>query len=227
MFISNTHRAIFIHIPKTAGTSITQLVEPHLRWNDLVLGGSTFGERIQPAYQERFGLSKHMRARDVRRVVGSEIWAGYFSCAVVRHPYSRIISFFNWKRAAVARAAADSPVWSWPATAAFQQSRSFSEFIRHEKFLASRAGQPQAEWVCDDDGRCIVDFVGRFEQLEAATDEITARLGLPPAELGVHNTSSSDRPLGELMQGEDDYRFLQDVYRRDFELFGFDPALRL
>lgn len=227
MIISHTHRAIFVHIPKTAGTSITALIDPHLRWNDLVLGGTAFGERIQPAYQERFGLSKHMRARDIRRVVGEEMWADYFSFAIVRHPYTRIISFYNWKRAAVSRAAADSPLWSWPATEAFQQSRSFSEFIRHEKFLTSRAGQPQADWVCDDDERCLVDFVGRFEQLGATIDTIAARLGLASTDLGVHNASAADRPLTELLQGEDDYRFLHDFYRRDFEMFSYDPALRL
>lgn len=227
MIISNMHRAIFVHIPKTAGTSITALIEPTLRWNDLVLGGTAFGERIQPAYQQRFGLSKHMRARDIRRVVGEDVWEGYFSFAVVRHPYARLVSFYNWKRAAMSRAAADSPLWSWPATEAFQQSRNFSEFIRHEKFPSSRAGQPQADWVCDEDGRCIVDFVGRFEELGAAIDTIATRLGLESAHLGVHNTSASDRPLAELIQGEKDYEFLHEFYRRDFEMFGYDPALRL
>ena len=227
MIISHTHRAIFVHIPKTAGTSITALIEPALRWNDLVLGGTTFGERIQPAYQERFGLSKHMRARDIRRVVGEEIWAEYFSFAIVRHPYARLASFYNWKRGAVSRAAPDSPLWSWPATQAYQESRSFSDFIRHEKFLTSRAGQPQVDWVCDDDGGCIVDFVGRFEELPAALDTITTRLGLPAGDLGVHNPSEPHRPPAELFQGEDDYRFVHDRYRRDFELFGYDPALRL
>ena len=74
MIISNTHRAIFVHVPKTAGTSITSLLAPALRWNDLVLGGTTFGERIQAAYKERFGLFKHARARDIRQVVGEEVW---------------------------------------------------------------------------------------------------------------------------------------------------------
>ena len=227
MIISNTHRAIFVHVPKTAGTSITSLLAPALRWNDLVLGGTTFGERIQAAYKERFGLSKHARARDIRQVVGEEVWSGYFSFAIVRHPYARVVSFYNWKRGAVSRAAADAPVWSWTATEAFVQSRSFSEFIRHEKFLASVATQPQAEWLCDDDGRCIVDFVGRFENLQAAADTITARLGLPPAPLGMHNRSEYDRPPAELFQGEEDYRFLHDFYRRDFAMFGYDPHLRL
>lgn len=227
MIISHTHRAIFVHIPKTAGTSVTALIEPSLRWNDLVLGGTKFGERIQPAYQERFGLSKHMRARDIRLVVGEETWGNYFSFAVVRHPYTRFVSFYNWKRSAVSRAAPDSPLWSWPATEAFQQSGSISEFLRHEKFLTSRAAEPQVDWVCDDDRRCIVDFVARFEGLAADIDRVSARLGLGSGRLGVLNTSTSERPLGELLSDEEDYRFLHDFYRRDFEVFGYDPAMRL
>jgi len=219
MIISHTHRAIFVHIPKTAGTSITTLIEPALCWNDLVLGSTPFGERVEPAYRERFGLSKHMRARDVRRVVGEEIWAASF--------YTRLVSFYNWKRGVVGRAAPDAPLWSWPATEAYQQSGSFGEFIRHEKFLASRNSWPQADWVCDDAGKCIVDFVGRFEELGAAIQTIATRLGLPCGDLGVHNPSASDRPLADLFQGEDDYRYVHDLYRRDFELFGYDPALRL
>jgi hypothetical protein len=227
MIISNTHRAIFVHILKTAGTSISALFEPHLRWNDLVIGGTAFGERIQAAYQERFGLSKHMRARDIRRVVGAAVWEDYFSFTIVRHPYLRLISFYHWKRATVSRAATNSPVWSWPATEAFCQSKTFSEFIRHEKFLASPAIQPQADWVCDEDGRCIVDFVGRFEELQAAIDTVARRLGFDAAPLGVHNASAADRPPAEVLHREDDYRYLHDFYRRDFELFGYDPALRL
>ncbi len=227
MIISHTHRAIFVHVPKTAGTSITALFEPALRWNDLVLGGTDFGERLESAYRLRFGLNKHMWARDIRRTVGDAVWTDYFSFAVVRHPYQRLVSFYNWQRNAVSHAAPGSPIWSWPATEAYRQSRSFSAFIRHETFLTSRAGKPQAEWVCDEEGRCIVDFVGRFEQLGATIDTVATRVGLGSAHLGVHNASAADRPPAELLHDEADYDYLHDLYRRDFELFDYDPALRL
>lgn len=225
MFISNTHRAIFIHVPKTAGTSITNLVEPEFRWNDVVLGGSTFGERIQLAYRDRFGLYKHSSALAIRNVVGEELWSSYFTFAMVRHPYTRVASFYNWKRGAVNRAAPDSPVWKWPATEAFLQSRNFSEFIRHERFLASPAGRPQADWVCDENGRCIVDFVGRYEELPTCIETIAARLGLGSTSLGVHNRSEPDGP-SDLSRNEDDDRFLYELHRRDFDLFGYDPGMR-
>jgi hypothetical protein len=225
MLISNTHRAIFLHIPKTAGTSITNLIEPELRWNDLVLGGTQFGERIGMAYRERFGLSKHMTAREVRMIVGEDLWKAYFKFAIVRHPYTRLVSFYNWKKGAISRASPDSPLWHWPATEAFLKSSNFSEFIRHEKFLSSRAAWPQADWLCDEAGTCLVDFVGRFEELGSAIQIVAKRLGLLSVDLQVHNSSNAESSPGDLMQGN--YEFVQDFYRRDLEMFCYDPKLRL
>src|SRR5215469_2544795 len=58
MIISHSRRFIFVHIHKAGGTSVEQALDPHLAWNDLILGGSQFGEKIQGAYQKRFGLNK-------------------------------------------------------------------------------------------------------------------------------------------------------------------------
>ena len=218
MIISHTHRAIFVHVPKTAGTSITAWMEPSLRWNDLVLGGTEFGERVQPAYRER---------RDIRRIIGAGVWGEFFSFAFVRHPYTRLVSFYNWQRAAIGRAAPDAPLWSWPSIQAHLRSGSFSELIRDEQFLGSLAGRPQADWVCDEEDRCIVDFVGRFEDLAAGIRTVADRIGLPVAVLGTLNTTPADRPLGGHFGGESDYELIHDLHRRDFEMFGYDPAVRL
>lgn len=228
MIISNTHRAIFVHIPKTAGTSITNLIEPALRWNDLVLGGTTFGERIQAAYQERFGLSKHMRARDIRRVVGEELWANSFTFAIVRHPYARVASFYAWLRRALRCAPDDAPIRSWPHAQACLETGTVSEFIRHRKFLDSPlASAPQADWVCAEDGRCIVEFVGRFENLPESVSTIASRLGLGTARLERLNATAGESPAAEPALCEPDYDWLLELHRRDFDMFGYEPSLRL
>lgn len=226
MIISNTHRAIFVHVPKTAGTSITAWIEPAIGWNDLVLGGTAFGEGIQDAYRERFGLSKHMLARDIRRAVGERVWDDYFSFAFVRHPYARLVSFYNWQRAALERADADAPLRSWPAMQAHARSGRFSEFIRNEQFLGSLAGRPQADWVCDEHGRCIVDFVGSFEELEAGLRIVADHMGLAVGDVGTLNAAAGGRPLGGHFACEADYDHIHDLHRRDFEMFNYDPSLR-
>lgn len=227
MIISQTHRCIFVHVPKTAGTTITSLFDRQSRWNDLVLGGTGFGERINAPYREKFGLFKHARARDIRAVVGESLWDDFFSFAFVRHPYDRLVSLYTWQRDAVSRAAPDAAVWSWPATQAYLRTGSFSAFIRDGQFLGSLVGQPQAEWVCDDGGRCIVDFVGRFETLAADIATVGARIGLTVTELPVLNPAP-DRPHAHrLFAGEADYEFVYDTYRRDFDQFAYDPGWRL
>lgn len=227
MIISNSHRFIFVHILKTAGTSICAALDPFLGWNDVVLGGTGFGERMNAPYKERFGLRKHSTAAEIRAIVGDDVWSAYVTFAFVRHPYARTVSFYTWLADAIRRNPDPAaPVWSWTSTQAFVESRTFSEFIRNEKFLQTMAARPQAEWVCDDEGRRIVEFVGRVEDLDAGMHTLSARLGLTLQPLQRHNASATDRPLAEVCRGEADYGQMHELFRRDFELFGYDPGLR-
>ena len=229
MIISNSRKFVFVHVMKTAGTSICAALDPSLRWNDVVLGGTAFGERVNAAYAERFGLRKHATAMEIRAVVGPEVWSEYFTFAFVRHPYTRTASFYRWLAEAIRRNPDPAaPVWSWSSTKAFTESRTFSEFIRHETFLATAAAQPQVASVCDDEGRCIVDFLGRSEDLDAGLRTVTQRLGLPYRPPGHHNASGGGRPAaaGGLFASAD-YDHLERLFRQDFDAFGYDPSLRV
>jgi len=86
--------------------------------------------------------------------------------------------------------------------------------------------RPQVDWVCDDNGRCLVDCAGRFEDLNSARATISDRIGVPLQELGRHNPSAEQRPLPASVAREGDYDYLHRLHERDFELFGYDPALR-
>lgn len=227
MIISNSHTFIFVHILKTAGTSICAALDPSLRWNDVILGGTGFGEKMNAPYKERFGLRKHSSASQIRAVVGDDVWSRYFKFAFVRHPYARVVSFYTWLGDAIRRNAdRSSPVWSWPSTQAFVESPTFSDFIRNQKFLQTDAARLQTESVCDEEGRCLVDFVGRFEDLDAGMRTLSDHLGLALQPLDRHNASAGKGPLAEFFSSETDYAHLYELFRRDFDHFGYDPAFR-
>jgi len=226
MIISNSRKFIFVHVMKTAGTSVSAALDPCLRWNDVAIGGTRFGEQIQPAFRERFGLHKHSTASEIRAVVGADVWFSYFTFTFVRHPYDRIMSLYTWLHKTLRTAPPDAPQWSWQAAIAFRESHGFSEFIRHEQFRKSLGGRPQVDWICDDDGSCIVDFVGRFEDLDAARMTISHRIGINLEPFERHNVSGVRGRLAQFFSGEADYDYLYKLHEKDFEVFGYDPAVR-
>ena len=226
MIIANSRKFIFVHVMKTAGTSVSAAMDPCLLWNDIAIGGTRFGEQMQPAFRERFGLHKHSTAREIRDMVGADVWSSYFTFTVVRHPYDRIVSLYTWLHKKLRCAPPEAPEWSWPVAVAFRESQGFSGFIRHEQFRRSLGGRPQVEWTCDDDGRCIVDFVGRFEDLDAARRTISERTGINLEPFERHNASTERTLHAEFFSGETDYDVLYKLHEKDFELFGYDPSRR-
>ena len=69
---------------------------PHLKWNDLSLGGTVFGEKINEAYRERYRLNKHSSVSEVEIICGSEILDEYYVFSTVRHPLNIIYSLNNF-----------------------------------------------------------------------------------------------------------------------------------
>ena len=96
VIVCNRHRFIFVHLHKTGGTSVTRALDPLLGWNDVICGATQFGNAVDRAYRQRFGLHKHCHARDIRAVVGEEIWREYFTFAFARNPYSRAVSLYTY-----------------------------------------------------------------------------------------------------------------------------------
>ena len=65
MIISHKYRFIFIHIRKCAGTSITRAMAPLLGEQDLVIGCTTEGERLEKENLKNGGLTKHSTAKEI------------------------------------------------------------------------------------------------------------------------------------------------------------------
>jgi len=163
--------SIFVHIQKTGGTAVRS-----------ALGMEIYAER------------KHFLARDLRDVYGKAAWESSFKFSFVRNPWDRLVSWWsmidNHRHASTAANSGNEFT-----RYVRQRAQSFEEFLtRCTDEIVETDGRKhifrdQIDYLVDDKGKLIVDFVGRFERLQEDFDQVTARLGVPSATLPRVNSS--------------------------------------
>lgn len=188
---------VFIHIPKAAGTSINS-----------ALYGRFMG---------------HVSAADILRW-GSPRLRALPRFAVTRNPWGRLVSAYRFAR----QGAGQGGIVAGIANPRLYQGPAFGSFERFvTEWLAPRdvdtldgVFRMQFPYVCDGDGRVIVDHLGRVEDLRPTREFIESRIGSLPV-IPRSNRSGDDvdyrryyTPRTATLVGE--------VYRPDVEAFGYD-----
>jgi hypothetical protein len=229
MIISNSKRFVFVHVPKTGGSSVTSALLEGAQWNDIVLGATPLGEKISPLYRQQFGLWKHSSAREIRSVVGDRVWIDYFTFGFVRNPYQRMRSLYTFARSSVERRGGrryarflfkKDGFWTWDYVRAFLETPRFADFIRNPLLLNSQVALPFTDYLMED-GEIIVDYVGKLECLENDIAKICAKANLPRRAIETVNSSEASSMLDQYYRNQSDYDFIYDRYKSDFVTFGY------
>jgi hypothetical protein len=200
---------LFIHIDKSAGTSIQRGLEAHayprtysrLRRRLVWLGGLN-----------RLGLHRvmefpeHVTAGVVRNCLPPQTYAGLFKFAFVRNPWDRLVSRY----AQLLRNPENPPRYRNKAV------NGFEDFLRWE---IDRNKSHQHTYVCDREGKLIVDFIGYYERLEADFVRACARLQISAA-LPRVNPSKHDAYQSYYTPAT--RQLVAEHYARDIELFGYE-----
>jgi len=169
MIVSDRARCIFVHIQKTAGASIDAALQAH----DPAAGTGLHAGR------------RHMLAREIRDVVPCDTWDAYFKFAFVRNPWDRLVSWYHM----CMQVTTPNPFSLYVR----QHAPTFGDFItRTTTGIAARTTRNQVDYVTGDGGEVIVDFVGRYERLQADLDEVGGRLGIPAALPHLNRSSHRD-----------------------------------
>lgn len=184
MILSHTHRFIFICSSKVGTTSMEEVLRPLQEGEEYDFGSP--GARIVP---------KHIPPAILRGALPSKVWDEYFKFVFVRNPWDWFISqwFFNTVDAADARASRPSRLERLRGRAPRAEREQLVrngdelrtedvdavfELLKLFKGLPGRDGLYQSNWVYDMDDRVIVDYVGRYETLEADFEEVKSHLSL-------------------------------------------------
>lgn len=194
----DAHKCIFVHIPKTGGTSVTRSL----------FGRPTGGHTAIWQYQLIFDRHE---------------FASYFKFAFVRNPWDRVLSAYEDIRRRGDRV--KDKEWARRNLAGCDD---FSSFVRKRINKKNIYGDvhilfiPQYEFICLGDSVSLVDFVGRFENLEKDFDFVKTRLGIDCA---LQKRNVGVRRDYREFYNEETLQIVAEAYREDIEMFNyrFDP----
>lgn len=187
------HKCIFVHVPKAAGISVATGLFGHLA------GG-------------------HRTVRAYRRIFGWD-FDRYFVFTVVRNPYSRLVSAYNFMMG-------EHPVFRLNAVyrdTVLAEYSGFEEFVVHELRTAASefiVFRPQTHFLCADE-RIDVDFVGTVENLEEDFLRICECLDVEASLPHRNRTAGPRKPVKDYFSEPKVADEVRSVYEADFEVLGY------
>ena len=186
MIYSNSNKFMFYHIPKTAGTSLHTVLKryavgPHVNEPHLTRVRSHVG--VEPTWD---------------KYKGSE----YFSFAIVRNPYDRMFSLYNF----------------------LKRRRVIKETL--EEFINKMDREPSQFKLLNYNGVVPLSFVGKFENLEEDFNFIADKINikerykdLPKLFKAVNNGNYKEQINNELKA------IIDEKHHDDFINFNYKKEL--
>jgi hypothetical protein len=187
--ISHKHKFVFVHINKTGGTSIETILR-----------------KISKNWNGKHHLiEKYRKLADEKH--GFE---NYFKFTFVRNPWDRLLSNYFFRKITLK----DNRV----------QDLSFKNWIINSRdgnysFENCLSRRTQLDWIVDENGEVVVDFIGRFENLQQDFNIICDKIKIPQQQL-PHANKSKHTHYTEYYDDET-RQIVAEKYAKDIEYFGY------
>ncbi len=168
--ISLQKKFIFVHVPKTGGNSIQNILRNYSEDQIVCKGGVQDGVERFGVVNRVYKTVKHSPLSQYKQTLPQYLYADMYKFAAVRNPWDMLVSLYF------------SPVWnrtSW-------DRRLFETLIDKTPVLR--------DFIVTDDSRmkpidADVDFIVRFENLEEDFLQVCGLIGIPAQRLPHRNRS--------------------------------------
>lgn len=214
MLISKKYGFLFVHIAKTGGTSIRTALTPLMR-RDPSRWLQSVCSRISGLTGHRLGVKfpRHAKAIAAREMLPGDYFRGLFKFAFVRNPWDLQVSSYHHIRRERPHLMAGI--------------EDFPGFIRWKldperpyQFHVDTSIQLQWDYLRDLNGDPLVDFVGRYENLEADFAEVCRRIGTPGLRL-PHRRKATDRADYRSYYDAETTEAVARYFQKDIEAGGY------
>ncbi|QDT60147.1 Sulfotransferase family protein [Stieleria bergensis] len=188
-------RVIFVHVPKTAGESISNQLR--------TIEENRSGKRYFPMRRlcNRFPVLKHSTMPEIAAAAGRWTLPLFTKFTVVRNPWDQVVSFYEHLRKPLyqdryqgkllhpqnaCRAAMELTFCDWVQKIYVEhQHQDESDTDQHPKDYF----QCQTAWFCNGQGKVMVNHILKFESLKSDLKALGKAIG-QPLSLSVHDNAS-------------------------------------
>jgi hypothetical protein len=226
MILSHRHRFIFIKTEKTAGTSLEIALSGICGSKDIITPISRKDEEMRKklGYGKPQNFARplteysrkewkdlllkrklarryynHMPAREIMKLVSTDVWDNYYKFCFERNPYDKVISHYYW---------------------AGRKFDSLSEFMESGKLKKLSAFDQYT-----DDEKVVVDRIYKYEEMDKALEDLSLKIGLTeklelPAYRAKGNYRKDKRHYREILS-RDQAGKIADLFSREMELMNY------
>ncbi|WP_051333530.1 sulfotransferase family protein [Aliagarivorans marinus] len=183
-----------MHITKSAGTSVAL---------------SLFGK-----------LPYHYRAWEYRVIFGRRRFNQYFKFAFVRNPWDRLYSAYSYLKGGGWND--DDRAWSQQHLTDIDDFEQFVlEWLTPERLYAHIHFWPQSDFIYDEKGKLLIDYVGYFEDINTDFKQIAKQLGI---HTDLSHTNKSQRQGYQDVYTPEAIAKVAKLYQQDIQRFGYEFA---
>jgi hypothetical protein len=170
--ISFQKRFLFVHIPKTAGNSIQSVLRNYSEDEIVALRAEQDGIERFGLRNPNYKIKKHSTLVEYRAALGEARFRDLYKFTCVRNPWDRMVSYYfrparhveGWDRKEFRKL--------------ILKALSVTDYLRLDKREADPFGN--------------MDYIIRFENLPDDFRAVSARLGIPAAQLPLYNRSNRE-----------------------------------
>jgi hypothetical protein len=234
--INHEKKAIFIHVPKTAGTFCSENLEKFYGFkyyqfrrpdHDEIVNTKSYINNIIENYKEgnkiyyllayfkhtphnrKMGVYEYASTSDYlnKKVdMNDEKWKSYYKFAFVRNPYERFISGYSYSINSINR------------KITFEDYLNSKEYVTDFEYF--HTFMPQSKHIFLNENN-ICNFIGNFENLEDDLKQVLLNIGFKEDEIiHEHNikNKSTHNSLQYYIKTQDILNKLNNVFEEDFRL---------
>jgi len=203
MIISTNPRFIFLHIPKTAGTSMEEALYDYHNYD--------------------YADDPHIELTHYYDYMSKDEFNSFYKFTVIRNPFNLLYSTWNYY---VTNSNVDIEFnewmkWRYDGSISDMEHRTEDPRDGNFRLLFFINRYPQTFWTVNRHGEFIIDRFLCFENIDKDTKELSDKLGLEEILLPKTNVNRPNDNRYIEYYNEESIEIVKKVFKIDLELFGY------